>query len=574
MHRVTVVAADPSSLQTSDSIPKHRSFPKLLGGVLLVLLVLLVLGVGGLLVREKLTKSAEKLLTEQLIESAVPVTYDSRQADPVRGLVVKNLVVYHDLEKTRPVLRFDEVAFSPADVEMSARGIAAAVRIRSGFSLVGEDGTELRVEEVGALVHVERDAVRIDRFTGRVGDLQLDLAGTYRLDPSRVDEPVQADLSRLTEEALSRMAIVAEGDEPPRATLRFDRDERAPEDMKIDLKLQGETFRVGRLIIESMDVVLLQEGPEVSLDPCIWHLAGGRFQIAGKYYPGQALWRIPNAYWDLNPLLLATMLAPEDTPELRDWEVAKSPVFKASDIVINELDPSANRLKAEVGGDCEMVWKGQGAHLEVRELEGVFEVQDGVFRSPGLSVRLGDGRLRLEGSSPFDPALSLPYDFTVKAEDLPLGQLARSADNEALVEGLFSLDLRGHGEGIGREGLQATGKAFIDEGTFLSLPMLSGLAKVLKGSKSGNQTLSVDFRLDGGDVTVEDLHLTTKGAQLLATGSYEAAENRVQIVGRVKLRGLAGMATGFLSKMLEVEGSGPPGKMEWRLRNLGGSGPE
>jgi len=139
------------------------------------------------------------------------------------------------------------------------------------------------------------------------------------------------------------------------------------------------------------------------------------------------------------------------------------------------------------------------------------------------------------------------------------------------VEGLFSLDFRGHGESPTPESFQASGKAVIDQGTFLSLPALSGLAKVLKGSKNGNQNLTVDFHIDRGDIEVEDLQLTTKGAQLLARGSYNRAENRVHLIGRAKLRGLAGVATGFLSKMLEVEGIGPPDQIEWGLRKLGGA---
>lgn len=91
-----------------------------------------------------------------------------------------------------------------------------------------------------------------------------------------------------------------------------------------------------------------------------------------------------------------------------------------------------------------------------------------------------------------------------------------------------------------------------------------------KFNKDEPSTLTVNHRMAGGTLYLDDLKVVSEQARIEAGGTIDLAREYAQLTAKGRLRKIPGLATVLLTSLLEFKGEGPVDDVNWSLKSLPG----
>ncbi len=165
--------------------------------------------------------------------------------------------------------------------------------------------------------------------------------------------------------------------------------------------------------------------------------------------------------------------------------------------------------------------------------------------------------------------------FTLK--DARLQSIISSFGGTHPEPGVVQCDWKGGGE-FDLASLAGSGALSIDEAEFCRMPIVGPLYRVFGilapgFRKDEPSTMTVNHRIAGSSLYLEELKLISEQALIEASGAIDLAREYTQLTARGRLRRLPGLVTVLLTWLLEFKGEGPVGGVRWSLNALPGFHP-
>ena len=143
--------------------------------------------------------------------------------------------------------------------------------------------------------------------------------------------------------------------------------------------------------------------------------------------------------------------------------------------------------------------------------------------------------------------------------------------------GVVQCDWKGSGE-FDLASLAGSGALSIGEAEFCRMPIVGPLYRVFGivapgFHKDEPSTMTVNHRIAGSSLYLEELKLASEQALIEASGAIDLAREYTLLTARGRLRRLPGLVTVLLTSLLEFKGEGPVGSERWSLKGLAGFHP-
>gem|GEM_PF-6974898 len=553
----------------------------------LVVGVILVLGAGLWGVRVWLGERAAAVMREQLAVRGIHVSWESAALTPGLGLAFEGFKLHRDREKTQSLLAWDQVT-----LRRGADGWTRATVQAHGSSLVMGEGKErLEVTDLNMNLHVDREGLHLEEWTGKVHGLRLDVVGKLSFlkvqalrkgDVAMAQAPVtnEARERGLEGADLSFLAMLGDwlkvralGKVEPRLKVRVVEREtglgyrfRAELDGR-DLMWRGQRFPALAITAdweltgkpEPILFTRLTTAPEVP---------GQQLRMVVDTVRQQVDVRAKLAVLHPLPVLLAAV---PSLAESLHGVTLEAPVHLRAEGVVSWAKPESTRLAGAFSTNgklglmldekrqvtlerpqMEFAWQDRGLLLK--------QVQAGLW---GGQLAVQEARLRTQDDSNWSVA-----GLTLQGAQIP--ELRRSLAMEEGQVGRLDATWQGGG-GFALASIQGQGRVKVTDALFYRLPLLGPLHlifdKIAPGfAKDTASRLELNHTLKGERLEISGLKLQSAITEIQADGTLDLASEQAKLTARAQLRGIAGLPTLLLGRLLTLDGQGPFANIQWRLR--------
>ncbi len=169
------------------------------------------------------------------------------------------------------------------------------------------------------------------------------------------------------------------------------------------------------------------------------------------------------------------------------------------------------------------------------------------------------------------------FETQITLKDARLQSIISSFGGTHPEPGVVQCDWKGGGE-FDLASLAGSGALSIDEAEFCRMPIVGPLYRVFGilapgFHKDEPSTMTVNHRIAGSSLYLEELKLVSEQALIEASGAIDLAREYTQFTARGRLRRLPGLVTVLLTWLLEFKGEGPVGSARWSLKGLAGFHP-
>ncbi len=291
------------------------------------------------------------------------------------------------------------------------------------------------------------------------------------------------------------------------------------------------------------------EDGEAELDGFRVELWGGSLRAEGTTTPplGGAAFAHRGEVW-LQGIGVAELLAfaaPGDPPGF----VGKFDLRYAGSLV---ADP------AKLTGEGEVAWGDPQFRLA-----GPYRIAAGVVSTERLSAAMeGGGAAALVGT--FDFAAEPPA-FTAKARvaDVPLATLAGLAGIEEPPSGTVQFAFDGSGT-TDLADLGGRAEVRVTEGQLYRVPLIGRMHGLLANiaplfGRKRQEALSASFQIEAGVAHTDDFLLAGDGTLIHLRGDFDLGQQVMDLIAYLTLDGAVGLATGVVTRLVEIRGRGPFG---------------
>ncbi len=169
------------------------------------------------------------------------------------------------------------------------------------------------------------------------------------------------------------------------------------------------------------------------------------------------------------------------------------------------------------------------------------------------------------------------FETQVTLKDTRLQSIISSFGGTHPEPGVVQCDWKGGGE-FDLASLAGSGGLSISEAEFCRMPIVGSLYRVFGilapgFRKDEPSTMTVNHRIAGSSLYLEELKLVSEQALIEASGAIDLEREYTQLTARGRLRRLPGLVTVMLTWLLEFKGEGPVGGVRWSLNGLPGFHP-
>jgi hypothetical protein len=223
-----------------------------------------------------------------------------------------------------------------------------------------------------------------------------------------------------------------------------------------------------------------------------------------------------------------------------------------------------------------------GADLSISGMAQPLKLADVSFKAAlagnALTFSEGDAQV-LGGGVAFNgrlPSLSKPEgcEATIRVSSLSMAELAAVTG----VKGGLSGQLEGSYAGVvkfGKDPLSGSGEILVNDGEFYAVPVFDELFGLLNSiapnlSKNDKQDVEGAYAIAGSAITIEKASMRSTSTEINAKGQLDYASSNLAIDATANFRGAVGVATGLVSKLLEISAKGTISEPTWKFKNLPG----
>lgn len=535
------------------------------------------------------TAKAETTLNQRLAERSLYLSYSSRSWIPWRGLSLNDVELFQDASRSRPIF-----ALSRLDVDFPWREMA-----RSGEFL-----SRWRTDDAKLSLHDDRGEVILDHVTvdavvrpGEVEFTRLDiqngprifeLSGKLQLRPkdeAKKPRDFVLDLDAMRAVFGTLNFTEDRGTFLVKGTLHLDARE-TPVAWNADLTgngtdvvWHGQPLRQAAVVAElsnagmkgsarlglakgsaQLNLALEDwEGAPLALSGQVVDSANRADKLSAAYHGKSRTLSIQELAGNADVLELLHNI-PELAPHLPAWlHFRTPPELAVRDFTWQSSPPSWSLGLLQLHSPADVVLKVDGNEVAVNQLKGSASYAEGSWKLSDISARTLGGSLKLDGV--YERAVL--HKAAVALDGLHMAQLSPWLGGNEGGFGRAVITLNYSGQvGTEAEQLSGSGRVQIENAPIVRVPLLDEtytlFSALIPGvRREGVGEMRGKFTAKSGVVTFSSFEATGGSLAVSAAGSLDLPAHRVSARARGKLRGIEGVVTSPLSRLLEMEVSGP-----------------
>ncbi|MCB1089311.1 MAG: hypothetical protein KDM63_19900, partial [Verrucomicrobiae bacterium] len=268
--------------------------------ILLLVALIVVAGIAAWLGRDWIAARIRTVVDQRLDDRGLHVSYEVAGLNPIRGFMVRDLILFHDVEKTRPAIELTDLACLIQPLALLSRdreGLTLHLSSKDATLTLHRDDQAVTFEGIDARWEGSPDALKIHRFTTRFQGLDLDVEGAISLRQlsKKSEPPVPADekkdevVSVADTIDLTPMFAAAEwvrfqGKTAPDLKVEIDRDDSGK--VTVEGEFSGKEFAWRDLPLDRAEVpfVFQSEGDAAAVEfkKAEFGVGGGDLSLTGK----------------------------------------------------------------------------------------------------------------------------------------------------------------------------------------------------------------------------------------------------------------------------------------------------
>ncbi|WP_264487194.1 AsmA-like C-terminal region-containing protein [Luteolibacter arcticus] len=518
----------------------------------------------------------ERRFHEELAEQGWTLERSSALWNPWHGLILNHVKLRRGAES--PVLGAERVA---ADFPLLGGAGGSQWRIGPGELVLRDSDGEIRLQEVDLKFDAHPGKIEVTKAEARHESLVVSTTGTILLESGKGPSRYEPDFSALR----GTLAVLKMSSDKFRMTGSFSVDARGsgPPRWNADLKGDGTVTSWHGIPLRSVSaaagmsseqstitatLVLPSGKSDFKVTKADWGIspyridgtlkddAGRTDNFSGSYQPEANQWNLdslsgPADLWQLAqdiPLVAAKLpeqLRCESFPIIR---VEKARWTPEKGFAVKSVATSGKGSFTIDQGDRE---------IQIEKISGGFAYDDSTWTLNGLSADVFDGRVSVSGRYK-DPVLTAGK---VTIEGISLAKLKEWSGEEATGKGLLFGSYSGSVD-TGDKTLSGKGSLRLEDAPVIEVPLLDQVWQLFTAMIPGVKRASkgafyADFVANSNLVEVPNFKATGGSLTVTAKGTVDLKRRRVDGVARGKLDGLPGLVTHPLSRLLEMEVSGP-----------------
>lgn len=512
--------------------------------------LLLALAVGAWFARGWIMEKALVAIDARLAEAKIYATYESPGISPIRGLVIENLRLFEDPEKTVKLLELGNIG-----VDISLREIFKGMNLQgtlsvsdAELSIFPADDAVRTISGLDLAIRQSGQAFVVDNCEMLVDGLLVKADGTLYL-PAATD-PVEPEETEATEKTAPMTALARalpgiaktlkslefSGETPPQLTVQFSNEEAAPKIFNAAFALGGEAFSFGKIRFDQLATAAAwKTDGKVEIGSTRAALGGSKLEFTGSYDPKSKALQMAKIRGTLDPVRLQAALGAEvkDTLSFKTPLELESGAFEmtAGDLATAKADVTVT--------DGSLSVKTVNAPLEMTNLNFKAGLDENVLRLTEGSMNVMGAEARFSGDLP-DMKAAKSVNAKLKLTGVALSELAKVAGMKGKMNGSLDVDYAGKflikesrleiektALTLGATRIAATG-AYDLKSKNLNLSEIEGaldpmgLAAAFGGKTDGPVSFSKPwalsggvFKMPGGKLDAATARLTLKGAELV-----------------------------------------------------------
>ena len=449
----------------------------------------------------------------------------------------------------------------------------------------------------------------VERATGRVGNLEFDLAGSLRWDKPAAapDQATQAlatpppDIPRaipvnpvppsenrpekppsLVRRLKEYLTVDAKSD-PLKIVGQFTWDARARhqptrewyERLTFDTEVTGSDYEWREFSVRRSVGKIALRNATLEFLPFNFETANGTIESRASYELATQRLRMASLQLTIDPIRVINQLGLPIARNNGKIKILGSPSISGKDILLDFADTQRSSGTLDVSkADGIAVLTRTGREARLSNVRGQLVFADGVIETRAVTAEFLKGRARFDlrmDRNPADPS----YKVEVTIDDISIAAVNDWLDpSDPMIEA-GTLDLRFEGNGSNSvDSLSGNGRATIDSDSHAAqgVPIVSDLVGALEGffpilRRNSGWDFDMPFSVGGGKIKTTNTRLTSERIQASISGSVDWINDEVDLVAGVNLRGLVGVvaniARPFKSGFANFNGRGPINKVQW-----------
>ncbi len=566
-------------------------WPLRLLAALLLLFALLALVL--FLSRDWLTSMAVDTLKARLNKHGVYIRVDSTGFSPIRGIVFTDVTAYSDPEKTTPLLSFSDLAVA---VNPFRRGekedLSARFTTDAATFMTHRPNEAISLSQVELTLYATRNRIHISKLEAQGAGTALDLSADIALGPGESSEKTDpqpatpAGKGALDDLNLKPVAqlLAALATQPrgaaPEVQAHLDFPAAGPPTVKGSISGRDFTWRGTALDSLDLEIAITPVSEIPSGAATIQTIAfptldlvyrGKSLRASGAYHLASQTVTLTSFTSGIDLFAFFADLFPNLSNTFTGFRMATPPevIFSGTIPIPN---PHECALEGTVANGAFGIQTEEGRELLISETSCSFTLAGGKLNPPDLTASLFGGAAT--GAIELLPFES-PVRFTGKLAlaGASLKQITSHIGTASFGSGRIDLTFNGSG-GPTLPSLDGSGHLRLSGADSVSLPILTSLLTTIRTVipllKTGDNstTVTANYTLRDGVFTSNNIKLESGALAVDGTTRVNIEKSYLHATASTRTTGATGLVTGLAGKALALEGEGPLGAVQWRLKNL------
>lgn len=270
------------------------------------------------------TRKWRGYITEEFRKQGFEVSLRRLTLDPFRGLVAKDVKIFDAKDRRRTLAVVDEMllGINYANAFQGKTFLDSLDLLDANLSLpldpANPRGDRVEISKLNARLFLPPQQVYLARAEAEIAGLRVYAAG--RLINPQAFRPKRGDRDNSVTEVLARVVDEIQGmkyeKEPPLVAIQFSGDLSQPENVWIDVRVQGEKIKKRDYRLDKIDLAVNLRDGQIELQRCDLRDSNGLLQAHASFTPAtrQATFRVRSAL-DFPSLARSLRLF----PELKHW---------------------------------------------------------------------------------------------------------------------------------------------------------------------------------------------------------------------------------------------------------------
>ncbi|MCB1232795.1 MAG: hypothetical protein KDN19_21300 [Verrucomicrobiae bacterium] len=563
--------------------------------VFLFVMLIAAVVAAAYLSRHWLRGEVERRLMAELARQNIHLAYESAEYHFTRGLLLKEVTLYESQARQKRLVTCSELGFTFDIVDFAQQEFTGEVATsfttwNAEVVCYVEGESVATIHDLKCEIRGSEESVTVDRFRGRIGDLDFDFDGEIRSSREqrrhRRDRALEgggkdkggktrkvADFAFFQDLMPWLDVKSAEAGYRPQIRASFVVDHEAEHPVTVDGTFSGNRFTWREIPFDAATIdFAFAEGDHRLLLPHFYLIyEEGLMSGSATWDSATDLVEVARFQSSANVMGLLRRINPSVAPIAAMIQQDEPPILNASGL-LNLKDFWQSDLKLDYRHASGVTLLLDHGDLQLEGIEGHVKIGNGGLVAESLRLSALGGRFEAAGSAELSEASPL-YAGDLKVTGLPLQSIVDYFGGAKELPGILTLNFSGRG-GVQMATLNGEGNVRVDSAELYQVPVIGPVQNLMGsvvpvfGDREKRSELTGTFSIDEGVLKSDDLQVRSDGTRVKVAGELDLSNWQTQFEAEGNLVGALGLVTGLVSKAMVVQGSGRVDNLDLRMKNV------